>query len=79
MIGARLEQIEIRMRELQRKDEEGKKALAGTTPATIRCEPGMAVGTGYKCKLGRMILMMGTLASAVGTEAREKRPAYEGI
>jgi hypothetical protein len=32
-IGARLEQIEVRMGELRREDEEGQKALAGTTPA----------------------------------------------
>jgi hypothetical protein len=74
-IGADRDQDEGTQEERRR----GKKASAGTTPARIRCEPSMAVGTGYKCKLGRMILMMGTLASAVGTEAREKRSAYEGI
>jgi hypothetical protein len=82
MIGSRLEQIVVKMGELRRKDEERRRALAEVTPARIRDEPGLAIGTGYRCKMGRMILMMGilsTLASAERMEAREKKPAYEGI
>jgi hypothetical protein len=71
------------MGELQRGDEEGKNALAGTTPARTQCETSLAVRMGYKCKLGHVILMMdiplGTLASAEGMGAREKRLTYEGI
>jgi hypothetical protein len=80
-IGTRLEQIEVRMEKLKRKDEEGRKALAETVPGRIRLKPGSAM-VGHKCKMGCMILMLGilgVLVSAKGAEAGGKRPAYEGI
>jgi hypothetical protein len=81
-IGAGLEQIEARMGELQKEGEEGRKALAGITLMRTQYDPNLAARRGYKCKLGRVILMMGILgtpASAEGAKIRGKRSAYEGI
>jgi hypothetical protein len=50
-IGTRLEQIEVRMGELKREDEEGRRALDGATPGKIQPKPGLATVV-YKCKMG---------------------------
>jgi hypothetical protein len=81
-IGTKLEQIEIRMGELQGEEEAGKKVLASIAPAKIQSRFSQGSGTRYRCKLGRMILMMGTFGIFVpadGTEVNEKRLVYEGI
>jgi hypothetical protein len=81
-IGTKLEQIEIRMGELQGEEEAGKKVLASIAPAKIQSRFRQGSGTRYRCKLGRMILMMGTFSIFVpadGTEVNEKRLVYEGI
>ncbi len=70
------------MGELQREDETGKKALASIAPAKIRRGSSQDRGESHRCKLGRVILMMGILGilmPADGTEVKEKKLAYEGI
>ncbi len=81
-IGTKLEQIEIRVGELQGEEEAGKKVLASIAPAKIQSWFSQGSGTRYRCKLGQMILMMGTFGIFVpadGTEVHEKRLVYEGI
>ncbi len=56
-IGIRLEQIEVRMGELRKKDEEGRKALAKAALGRIQLKSGSAM-VGHKCKMGHVILML---------------------
>ncbi len=82
-ISSRLEPIEVRMRELRREDEEGRKALARAVPGEIyiKFKPVSAI-TRYKCKMGRAILMLGILSVLIPVKGKGtggKKPAYKGI
>jgi hypothetical protein len=84
-IGGRLEQIEVRMGELGKEDETGRRALAAVRPGKIQIKSGLAT-SGYKCRMGRSILMLGILVilapvGSTGTEGPEarKKLVYDGI
>jgi hypothetical protein len=77
VIGARLEQIEARMGELRKEDERGRRALATISPGKIQIKSSQAT-SGYKCKMGRVILPLGILGilapvESVGTMELETR------
>jgi hypothetical protein len=77
-----LEQIEVRMRELWKEDEEGREALAEASPPRIGERPTQVGGGRSRCRLGRVILMMnilGTFMAANGARAEEKKAAYNGL
>ncbi len=84
-IGMRLEQIEVRMGELKKEDEKERRAVAKANPGKIQIKPGLAM-MGYKCKMGRGILMLGILGiitpmESTGTEGPEigRKLVYSGI
>jgi hypothetical protein len=60
-IGRRLEQIEVKMGEIRREDEAGKKALAGVAPVRIQSRPNQVSERSYRCQIGRVMLLMGVL------------------
>ncbi len=75
-IRARLEQIVARMGELK-EDERVREALAVIRPGKIQDKPGLAI-SGHKCKMGRVILMLGILGilapvESAGTEEPKAR------
>jgi hypothetical protein len=76
-IRARLEQIVARMGELKEEDERVREALAMISPGKIQVKPGLAI-SGHKCKMGRVILVLGILGilapvESAGTEEPKAR------
>jgi hypothetical protein len=81
-IGTLLEQIEARMKELRKEEEEEKEAMVGTSLSKARMSPSQAGGGRSRCRLGRVILMMGMLSIFMpgnGARAEERRAAYNGL
>jgi hypothetical protein len=80
-IGLRLKQIEARMIEL-RKEEEEEVGMKNGDPPKGRVSPNQASGRGGRCRLGRVILMLGILGVILtGSEASAegKKSVYDGL